>query len=303
MPFIPLSDFTLHYEHTGNGKIPVLLLHGNFASWRWWLPSLKLFHQSPYKVYLPEMRGCGDSEYPADGYHISQLAHDLHEFVKTVNTGALHLVAHSLGGAVALQFTLDHPELVNSLLLVDPAPAEGMPHLRKSASSGISINYVLRSLDLNRSMLKRMFKQMIPTLDSDSPLFSSLVNDAERMSPVALEGFLLSLASWSVQGRLHEIQAPTLILLGERDGVVKHDAVERTAAALKQGELLKLPNVGHAPQLEQPDSFNQILFEFLEKQRLDKQTQLSMLERLRGLGGSFHKETWKEWLRKKWNGD
>ena len=76
MPFIKTSQLEMHYETGGRGKEVLLLLHGNFASWRWWQPILK--NTPPgYRAYAPDMRGCGDTDQPEEGYTIVQHADDL----------------------------------------------------------------------------------------------------------------------------------------------------------------------------------------------------------------------------------
>ncbi|EIJ41826.1 putative hydrolase or acyltransferase of alpha/beta superfamily [Beggiatoa alba B18LD] len=270
MPFIKTQNLSIHYEQTGQGKIPIVFVHGNFASWRWWRC---IFPQLPenYIAYLPDLRGCGDTEQTVDGYHIEQLAQDLYDFVTALALPAFHLVGHSLGGAVSQQFALDHPECVTTLTLVAPAPAEGMSYLKQEHNSFVvgmlesfEFHALLHSLHFNRSILLRIFKQMVPSLNHQTSEFTALVDDAARMPPEAIVGFLNSLTTWNVLDRLKELSLPVLIIWGERDTLVKREALERMILTLQHAQLVILPMAGHAPQLEQPDYFNKILFEFIE---------------------------------------
>lgn len=97
MPFIQTSNLNIHYELAGKGDTVLVLVHGNFASWRWWRPVLDRL-PAGYRAYAPDLRGCGDTDRPPDGYTIEQLAADLHAFARALGLPAFHLVGHSLGG-------------------------------------------------------------------------------------------------------------------------------------------------------------------------------------------------------------
>lgn len=283
MPFLTPAHLTIHYELAGWGETALVLVHGNFASWRWWRPVLDRLPPG-YRAFAPDLRGCGDTDRPPDGYTIEQLAADLADFTRALDLPPFHLVGHSLGGAVAMQFALDHPHRVQTLTLAAPSPAEGMPFLR-SANSGPSplpglldlgreaslatldvLNRLWRSLDANRPVLRQALKQWMPALKYDDA-FEALVDDAARMAPEAVVGFVRALNAWNVQAELGRLNAPTLTLWGERDPLVPRAGLERTVAGLPRGRLVVWPDVGHAPQFEQPDRFARLLFDFVGESR------------------------------------
>lgn len=281
MAFIQIPKLNIHYETAGTGSKVLVLVHGNFASWQWWRPIMDRLPPG-YRAYAPDLRGCGETDQPADGYSVEQLAADLYHFVTQLGLSRFHLVGHSLGGAVSLQFTLDHAPLVRSLLLVAPAPAEGMSFLRAGQSGRsfmshlvdpqretsldwIESNYrLLRTLGANRPWLRQALKRVAPTLNG-TPAFKVLVDEAARMAPEALAGYFQSLDAWDVQARLHELDLPVLILAGKQDGLVPPAALERTAAGINQAQLVTWADAGHSPQLEQPDRFAQLLIEFVDQ--------------------------------------
>jgi pimeloyl-ACP methyl ester carboxylesterase len=80
MPFISLPDIKTHYKRAGDGQTAVVLVHGNIASWRWWISVLEN-PPAGCTVYAPDMRGFGESEHPEGGYNIEQFAKDLNAFV------------------------------------------------------------------------------------------------------------------------------------------------------------------------------------------------------------------------------
>ena len=281
MPFVQTPNLNIHYELAGANDTILVLIHGYFASWRWWQPVLNQL-PADYCAYAPDLRGCGDTERPPDGYTIQQLVSDLHDFATALNLPPFHLVGHSLGGVVALQFAMDHLECLRTLTLIAPAPAEGMAvfskgkpslpppmHLfefrREASLDMLDATYrFLRSLEANRPLLRRALKRMLPGL-IDDPLFAALVDDAARMAPEAVIGYMQSVAAWNVQAELDKVQTPAIILWGDRDTMIPEAApLKRTARGLR-GRLVIWKNVGHAPQLEQPKRFIRFLKRFIER--------------------------------------
>jgi 3-oxoadipate enol-lactonase len=275
MPFISLPDFKMHYEHAAAGPAAVVLVHGNFASWRWWLPLI----QDPlpgYVFYAPEMRGYGDSEITPDDCSVEQFARDLNAFADALGLERFHLVGHSLGGAVALQYALFFPGRLESLFLVSPAPAEGMPNLTTDFKTRYVMNLpplagagdlpsFMGNAHVNRAVLSRVLSSITPQLDHESPAFSVLIEDAVRVAPEAVQGVVRSLQKWSVEKQLPGLDLPVLILWGNRDPVIEGRPLERMAAELPKAELVVWEGTGHAPQLEQPERFRSLLADFLKR--------------------------------------
>ena len=276
MPFVNTSDIDMHYETGGRGKSVLVFVHGNFASWRWWQPVLKDL-SGGYRAYAPDMRGCGDSDRPTDGYTIAQHADDLDHFIRALELPRLHLVGHSLGGCVAMEYALSRPNHLKTLTLVAPAPAEGQTVLKSTGAGNAfwgSSNAVERAyrwlgvLGIDRKVLGRVLKQMAPTL-VDGMRFESLVDDAIRMSHNAAAGHLKSLQEWDVRSELADLDLPVLIVGGQNDELIPAEALQRTAANLPNGRLILWPRVGHTPQLERPERFIRILMKFIEQHSAD----------------------------------
>jgi pimeloyl-ACP methyl ester carboxylesterase len=278
MPYVHAAGMKIHFQEAGAGPNVFVLVHGNFASWRWWKP---VFHRLPpgYRAYAPDLRGCGDTVggTSGDAYGIPQLAGDLHAFVEALGRRSFHLVGHSLGGAVALQFALAHPERVLSLTLVAPAPATGLLAMREGDSISAKLLRKIdpehapsmavlhssvrlhRALGTNRVMLRGALAEMMPTASLDGAELESLLVDAARMSPDAVVGFLQGLHRWNVADELGGLRVPTLILAGGKDVLVPAAALEQMAQLLPRGRLVVWPEVGHSPQVERPDEFVRLL--------------------------------------------
>lgn len=280
MPFIQTPRLRIHYQEAGSGPTTFVLVHGNFASWRWWKPVLDRL-PAGCRAVAPDLRGCGESSDGApagdrSAYGIPQLADDLAAFVDALDLPWFHLVGHSLGGAVALQFALHHQERVRTLTLAAPPPPAGLAAMREGTSTTARL---LRRIDpdhrpsmaalrssyrmhhamgTNRWMLRRALAEMVPAALLDGA-GAELLADAARMSPDAVVGFLQALHRWNVEAELGRLRVPTVILSGGRDALVPTASLEPMAKRLVHGELVVWPEAGHAPQLERPDDFVALL--------------------------------------------
>ena len=273
------TTLDIHYQQAGSGPHLFVFVHGNFASWRWWKP---IFDRLPadFRAVAPDLRGCGDTGTggaTASSFGVPRLAADLELLVQALDLPRFHLVGHSLGGAVALQFALQHGHRLRSLTLVSPAPAAGLAAMREGASRSAQMLRTVdpanaaamarlesgyrmqRAFGLNRLALRAALAEMMPGASLEKAEFEALVNDAARMSPEALVGFLRALHEWNVEGELGRLRVPTLILAGGKDTLVPPAASEKTANLLPGARLVVWPQVGHSPQLERPDDFVQLL--------------------------------------------
>ncbi len=117
----------LHYSDWGNaGAPPLILVHGgrdHGRSWDWVAAQLR----HDWHIIAPDLRGHGDSAWTADGnYDLAAMVYDLAQLVHQLDAGAVTIVAHSLGGNVALRFAALYPETVKKLVVIEglgPSPA------------------------------------------------------------------------------------------------------------------------------------------------------------------------------------
>ncbi len=278
MPSLDTARLRIHYEEAGSGPEVFVLVHGNFASWRWWKPVLDRL-PAGFRALAPDLRGCGETPggVAEDAYDIAQLAEDLAGFADGLQLKAFHLVGHSLGGAVALEYALHHPGRVRSLTLASPPPPTGLAEMREGTSDSarmmrrmdpghrpsmdaLRAGYRMqRSLGTNRWMLRRALPEMMPAASLAPGLAEALLADAARMLPEALVGFLQALHRWNVEAELPRLRVPAVIVWGEKDVLVPRAGLERMARLLPRGELVIWPDAGHSPQLERPDAFVALL--------------------------------------------
>ncbi len=128
---LAVGEFTVNFGSVGSGE-PLLLLHGSEPgeSWRVWLPLLSLADSR--KIFAPDLLGFGKSTRPAEVPDFRAQARMLRDFVDRLGIGRLSLMGSGWGGQVALEFALEWPESVASMVLIASAyDKEQLPRLRK----------------------------------------------------------------------------------------------------------------------------------------------------------------------------
>ena len=179
MPKLQRDGFALHYQVMGNGPT-VVLLHGLTGNLAFWYPTIVARLMADNQVILVDLRGHGYSGMPPTGYTTSDLANDLEALLEHLGVEQAHLIGHSYGGAVALNFTVLYPQRVTSVTLADSRirslqPVRGVRDsihwqmLRERiAELGISINEDDEDLDfvllerLARCRLEGRFENFAP---------------------------------------------------------------------------------------------------------------------------------------------
>ncbi|PCH85469.1 MAG: alpha/beta hydrolase [Piscirickettsiaceae bacterium] len=268
MSFVQLDNVNIHYQQQGSGDTAIIFIHGNFGSWRHWLPCLNDL-PSNYIAYAPELRGCGDTQATDDGYNIETMADDILQFANRLNIDAFHLVGHSLGGAVAQELASLAGNRIITLTLVAPAPAEGMPSLQKistkeSPFSARNIWQFFDNIGLRKKIHRASFKKTMPSLRNNKAYLEMIVEDALKMDIKAFDGFLKTLKAWNGIRHLTGFQFPVLIMHGQLDSVIPLQPLKNMQQRISDCQFHTFTNIGHSPPLESPGTFNRLLFAFLK---------------------------------------
>ncbi len=256
-----------HYEDTGDGP-PVVLIHGHSGDLRMWQYQTPALVAAGFRVIRYDVRGHGRSSVPPAGYVWEQYAADLAVLIDALNVPAAHIAGVSMGGGIALQFALDYPTRVRSLALVDSA----LPGFSYSDEFTAQVEEMVAAVRTEgpRSALERLwlshpFFDGVRRLPQPFALLREIVLDY----PAAdyREGATPAGYQPSVTGRLGEITAPALVVVGENDVPDFRLIAELLAANLPDARQLVIPNCWHLPPLEHPEAFNQALIAFMREYR------------------------------------
>ena len=130
MPYAELGAVRLYYERAGSGECELLFVHGWCCDRTAFSPQFDHFART-HAVTALDLRGCGRSDQPEDGYTIPDFADDLAQFCAVVGIDRPVVIGHSLGGIIGVELAARHPSLPRALVLVDPGPID---HSRRPSS-------------------------------------------------------------------------------------------------------------------------------------------------------------------------
>ncbi len=255
--YIQIDQGRVHYIESNNkGKHPVIFLHGNFASDTWYKPTLKLLESTDYYGVAVDLPGFAASSKPKREISIENYSKELKNIVNKFGFKKIDLVAHSLGGAVAYRFAIDNKDLVNKLILIDPAPGEGLKTPEE--------NYpILNSYKNNRALLRTSLSKMLYSGDPEK-LLDEITDDALLMDERAYTENARALEKYNYLEELKNLDIPVLILIGENDLIINEKLLIKTVDVLPEVKVKKVEKVGHAINLENPELFVKILKDFLK---------------------------------------
>lgn len=265
---LEVNGAKLYYEVRGEGH-PLVLAHAGIADSRMWDDQMDAFSQR-YQVIRYDFRGCGQSEIPPEPYSLNE---DLYGLLRALGVSRAHLIGVSMSGAMVVDFTLTHPEMVTALIpvasglsgfgleLSDLPPEEAA--LEEEAEAAAEAGDFARANDLEVHIWvdgpRRTPDQVNPTVRERVREMNGLIYSRweeqkrathRRMEPPAA-------------GRLAEIHAPTLVIVGDQDLTEVQLTTDALAAGIPGARKAVIPNAAHVPNMERPDEFNRIVLDFL----------------------------------------
>lgn len=263
----------MHYRDEGqpNGP-PLLLIHGFSASLHTWEPWVARLGDE-YRIISLDLPGHGLTRAPA-GYQASiEVYRDLvNEFARSQGLTRFALAGSSMGGNVAWEYALAHPDQVQALILVD---ASGWEDTRTEATEEPQVFKLLRNPTLGPIMIQLDSTRLVRDGLRASFANPALVDDTMLNRYVQLarapghREILLQMTlnyrarHYATQERLAELSAPTLVLTGDTDRLVPPEHAQQFDDAIPNSELITFENTGHIPQEEKPDESATAVQEFL----------------------------------------
>lgn len=219
-----------------------------------------------YHVITFDLPGFGRSEKKNVLYSPARYAAFVRWLVDRYVEGPFHLVGHSLGASIALQFAANHPENVQKLVLANTA---GVLH-RAVISNHFLRPGIKKNLPLPNQPQETLDALVAATIlkFEDLPLDLDILLENEVFRATVLGGdpagiAALALVESNFSSILHRIEAPTLILWGTEDQVTPMRTGILLEGILKNARLVKIPQAAHLPMFEQADRFNREVSHFL----------------------------------------
>jgi pimeloyl-ACP methyl ester carboxylesterase len=251
----------MHFLDPGKpGNPGVLFLHGLGANGTSWALQLDVLIEAGFRPIAPDLPGFGESAYDGCGWNFRRMAALLAELVSELGAAPVHLVGLSMGGVVAQQFTLDHPQLVRSLTLVSTFS------VLRPRNFSQWLYFIQRFVVVHTLGLEQQSKLVSRRVFPD-PGQEGLRRMAEAQiasaDPRAYRAAMRCLGLFDSRKRLGEIKVPTLVISGADDSTVPLERQTRLAESIPGARQVVIPKAGHAPAIDQAEIFNCHLLEFL----------------------------------------
>lgn len=252
MPKVTVRGTELYYERAGSGE-PLLLIQGMSGTHVSWGKPFKGALEEGFDVVAFDNRGIGLSERIEEQFTIAELAEDTAALLDELGWESAHVLGISMGGMIAQELALAHPERLRSLTLgctycggsgAQLMPQENAEKLLAGFSSGDREQAIQAGYEVNLS----------PGFRADEAAFASFHEMATSV-PAAREVIQLQLQAilgHDTSGRLGEIATPALILHGTVDGVLPYANGEQISTLMPGARFETLEDVGHMFWWEQP---------------------------------------------------
>jgi len=245
----------VHYVDAGTGS-PVILLHGladDIGVWESVIAPLA----AKYRVVALDQIGFGRSDKPLLNYRVSTFVDFLDGFLNELKIDHASLVGNSLGGWIAADFALAHPDRVDRLVLCDAA-----------GYAAVVKNMNPRALSALRLASRDDVRYLGPLTFHDKRFYED-VDVAFKQRVTAGDSYTVKQVLESMvrgedvlDGRVGAIHRPTLILWGRDDKIIPLNFAERLHKEIAGSRLEVIDNCGHMPHVECPDNFNHALLKF-----------------------------------------
>ena len=263
--YVNVNGGKLYYEIDGEGET-LVLNHAGFVDSGMWDEQWSAFTKR-FRVIRYDMRGFGKSD-SANGPLCRR--DDLYQLLKQLDVKKAHLLGCSMGGEIVVDFTLEHPEMVTSLIAVSATPSgfemqgEPPPYLMEMMEAAQKGD-IQRTSELQiRIWVDGMYRQ------------SEQVNARVRERAAAMNIIPVKNKTWFVETQplnplnppavkqLAEIQVPTLLIVGALDHPEILRAADVMQKAIPGAKQVIIPDTAHVPNMEQPTLFNRTVLDFLK---------------------------------------
>lgn len=238
------------YIDEGQGHV-IVLLHGLFGALSNFNHLIEYFKKD-YRVVVPMLPLLDMDLFNTS---VGGLEKYVNKFINKLELEDIHLLGNSLGGHVALTHVLKHPQKIKTLILTG---SSGL------FENGMGDTYPKRGdKEYIRKKTEATFYD--PAVATDELVDEVFEITNNRLKAVKIIALAKSAIRNNLGSELENIQQPTLLIWGKNDTVTPPFVAEEFKKLIPNSELHFIDKCGHAPMMEVPDEFNQILEPFLEK--------------------------------------
>lgn len=261
---IDAGGFRCNVIDEGHGR-PVVWIHGLGGTWRDFEPQLDRLADR-YRCIVPELRGHGRTPAVPGRMSTADLAGDVAGVLGALDVDRAVVVGLSMGGLVAQALAVDHPDVVEALVLVDTGPRVPAPvaMLLRAAAARIRSKGMPAALAMLQHMGSEAGgdEEAMRQARADGTAWQQ--RDLASNDPDVLAAGLVALADHDLRRQVRKLQVPTLLIAGADDPVVPLSLVEDLAGLIPGSRMVVVPDAGHLPNRDRPELFDEALTAFVD---------------------------------------
>lgn len=249
--FFEVDDAQIYFEDHGSGD-PILFIHGFTLDHTMWNEQVKYFSKN-YRVITFDLRGFGQSSLPTSKYSYSN---DIYNLLKFLNISKAHVVGLSLGGEEAINFALEHPDMIITLSLVSSSLG--------GYGSTVDWDVKVAEQGLEQGKLNWINHPVFSSSKNYPETFENIKNMVNNYSGWHWlnSGFRIRPSTPAIE-QIDILSCPVLVVIGELDLQYYHDIGNIFSTKIRGVKKIVVAKCGHMLTMENPEYFNNILSEFL----------------------------------------
>jgi pimeloyl-ACP methyl ester carboxylesterase len=264
--FVTVDGRKLAYSEVSppNPGGTILLLTGLAAKRYGWYRQFEAFGRS-YRTIALDHRDISDSDEVTTAYTVADMADDAAAALRALGVERAYVLGISLGGFVALQFALRHPEMIEKLVLISTS-AGGSTHVPPGPEMLAMLSRTGGGVEIGEQARRNYTAIMAPGYAESHPEALERSAQIARYRPQSAAAYFRQLqaaTSHDAAQQLERVAAPTLVIHGDADPLVVPANGEYLAQHIKGARHIVYANVGHIPIIERSEDFNRDVLAFL----------------------------------------
>lgn len=265
MPIVHANGLDIHYRITGDGAESVLLVNGVGDDLEGWAMQVGPLVAAGLRVITFDNRGVGRTSLPPGPYSSGEMAADTKALADALGLTGFHLVGVSMGGAIAQEYALSHPEDLRTVVLANTY-AKPDAYTRAAFDAWGQIAEAGGMPLMMRQQAPWVFS---PAFYAEHPeQLAAILEEMER-SPQPASAFAAQIAALQTHDcadRLGSLRTPALVIAADDDILIRLSLSHRMFEELPRGTWAIVPG-GHAAFVENPGPWNRAVIEFIDQHR------------------------------------
>ena len=256
----------LFYRKYGQGQ-PIIILHGLFGQCDNWQTAAKGLAENGFEVYAVDQRNHGLSPH-SDEFNYKVMSNDLNELISDLGFGKAILMGHSMGGKIALQFAVDHPERINKLIVADIAPKYYPPHHQQVITAVRAVDF---DLVKTRKEAEETLSKYLPDYSTKQFLLKNIYWKTEtqldwRFNVDAITKNIEEVGKEIEFNRIFTKQDfDTLFIRGGNSRYILDSDIPDIRIPFPDAELVTIEGAGHWLHADKPKEFLEAITQFINR--------------------------------------